>query len=180
MSASKSDTLERAFFVKYANVDAKFREARKPGSIEGKRAARTPSDGSTEELSSEKIYEDALADRAAGGTQLPNVSTNLQPMTSRADRPGLEVNPKDASIRDAEKSFVADPKGFPFSQFFKRAKNQDSGKLSDEEYEKAATKAHTMRMIYALLYTTKKPISIAICARIISRKFGHIGVGRYR
>jgi hypothetical protein len=172
-----SDALERAFFVKYANVDAKFREARKPGAIQEKQATRTPSDDSIEELDSGKTHEGILVNGRGVRTHLPDVRTNLQPMTSRADQPGIEVNPKDASIRDAEKSFVADPKGFKFSQFFKRTKIKDSEKLSDEEYEKAATKAHTMRIIYALLYTIKKQMSIAVCVRLISREFGHVSTG---
>ena len=171
LSASQSDTLERAFFVKYVNVDAKFRETRKPGTVGSKPPTRTPSDDSVEQLESGKTYEDILVTSTGVDNHLPNVLTNLQPMTSRADQPGLEINPKDASIRDAEKSFVADRKGFTFSQFFKRTKNDDSGKLSDKDYEKAATKAHTVRMVYALLYTVKKPMSIAICARLISREF---------
>jgi hypothetical protein len=169
LSAAQSDLLEHAFFEKYANVDIKFRESRPSSTSMVKRATTTSSTESMEELDSGKTYEDIIANRDAVETLVPDASSTLQPITSRADRTGIEARRQDASIREAEKSFVADRRSFAFSDFFKRMKTSDPQELSDEAYEKAATKAHSWRLAYALLYTIKKPMTIALCVRLLSR-----------
>jgi single-stranded DNA-specific DHH superfamily exonuclease len=160
LTAAQSAILHHNFFERYAYVDAGFREPR-------------DRDGPAEKGNTGNSTGDLVAKHEAAEIISPDAMSALQPMTSRADRPGIDPNPKEASIRQAEKTFdpSKDHRKFALLRNFFTSRKTASEKMSDEAYEKAANKAHAKRLSWALAATIWQQLTLAFCFRILSRKF---------
>jgi hypothetical protein len=137
LSCYQSNLLEHNFYEKYVHVDAAFRkpqpdedstQAERSGSIEvaidGKEETSKP-DPNKEELE-------------AAATQ------TLQPMVSRADLPGANVNPKAASVRQAEKTFVPSTNRWTWMLPVSLKKKDTSDSMLAEKQEKVAVRSHSI------------------------------------
>ena len=164
LSRSLSDLLEHNFYELYAHVDAAFQDTRTAEEV----CSNPPSADSHEKMSTEK--ETNSQELETGRNAEINGSDALQPMTSRVDLPGIsEPNPKHASIREAEKTFV--PSVERWKWFFPILKKKGAIEFeSVEQYDKAATRAHSMRLFYAIFRTVRTDIILAFIARLVSRE----------
>ncbi|KAH8086808.1 multidrug resistance-associated ABC transporter [Filobasidium floriforme] len=93
----------------------------------------------------------------------------LQPMVSRADLPGANVNPKAASIRQAEKTFVPSTNRWTWVLPLFLKKKDISGSMLAEKHEKAAMRSHSIRLFWSCLRTVRRDLLIALSVRLVSR-----------
>lgn len=157
-SCHLSDILGHNFYEKYAYVDKEFHSF----STRLEDAPSTSND-TVDDTSNEKGT--TLANANEKGSQAPA----LEPMTSRADLPGpTEHNPKEASVRQAEKTFVASTDRWKWILLLFK-KGGSSRSQTPEEYEKAAVRARSKRLFWAAFGTVRKDLVLAFTARVISR-----------
>ena len=159
LSAHQSKLFEHNFYDRYAHIDAAYRRPRyenlgeKDNSTGGRYSSGT--DASLVDVTSHDLNEERLHD--------------MHPGTSRADIPGSEPNIKDASIRQAEKTFVPSMNRWGWI-FHLLTRSPKANNLTPEQYEKAATRSRSLRLFWAAFRTVRKDLIMAFFARIVSRK----------
>ena len=164
LSRSLSDLLEHNFYERYAHVDAAFRDTRTAEEV----CSNPSSADSHEKMTTEKETNSREVE-IRRDVEI-NGSDALRSMTSRVDLPGIgEPNPKYASIMEAEKTFVPAVERWKwFLPILKKKGAKDFESV--EQYEKAATKARSMRLFYATFRTVRTDIILAFIARLSSRE----------
>lgn len=155
--------LEHNFYEKYAHVDAAFQKPQPDeDSVQAERSGsvKVAIDGKdkTSELGHNKEELEAAA------------TQTLQPMVSRTDLPGANVNPKAASIRQAEKTFVPTTNRWTWVLPLFLKKKDTSGSMLAEKHEKAAMRSHSIRLFWSCLRTVRRDFLIALSVRLVSRE----------
>jgi hypothetical protein len=163
LSCYQSNLLEHNFYEKYAHVDAAFRKPRPD-----KDSAQMERSGSFEVAINGK---EEMSKLGPNREELEAATTQtLQPMVSRADLPGANVNPKAASIRQAEKTFVPSTNRWTWMLPLFLKKKDTSGSMPAEKLEKAAMRSRSIRLFWSCLHTVRRDFLIALSVRLVSRE----------